>query len=67
MKAVFFAINLLYGIPGLLLGIAAVSSLTQNPVAAVLGITIGGLAGVCLWLAKEAVTDGRNSSPVTSA
>lgn len=60
MKAVFLAINLLYGIPGLLLGIAAVSNVTQNPVAAVLGITIGGLAAFCLWLAKETVTSGSN-------
>lgn len=60
MKAVFLAINLLYGIPGLLLGVAAASNVTQNPVAAVLGITIGGLAAFCLWLAKETATSGNN-------
>ena len=61
MKAFFVAINLLYGIPGLLLGIAAASNLTQNPVAAVLGITIGGLAIACLWLAREAVSNDRDT------
>ena len=58
MKAVFLAINLLYGIPALLLGVAAASNVTQNPVAAVLGITMAGLAAVCLWLAKETATSG---------
>lgn len=62
MKALFVAMNLLYGIPGLLLGVAAASNVTQNPVAAVLGATIGGLAAVCLWLAKESVTDGGSSA-----
>ena len=60
MKAFFLVMNLLYGIPGLLLGVAAASSVTQNPVAAVLGFTIAGLAAVCLWLAKEAVSNGGN-------
>ena len=65
MKAVFVAINLLYGIPGLLLGIAAASNVTQNPVAAVLGITIGGLAIACLWLARETLGNDRDTpSPV---
>ncbi|MBK7766403.1 MAG: hypothetical protein IPI44_09965 [Sulfuritalea sp.] len=62
MKAVFLAMNLLYGIPGLLLGVAAASNVTQNPVAGVLGVTIGGLAAVCLWLAKETLVNGSNSS-----
>lgn len=61
MKAVFVAINLLYGIPGLLLGIAAASSATQNPVAALLGITIGGLAIACLWLARETLSNDRDT------
>ena len=59
MKTVFLAINLLYGIPGLLLGLAAASDATQNPVAAVLGLTIAGLAATCLWLAKETVSNAR--------
>lgn len=64
MKAVFVAINLLFGIPGLLLGIAAASSLTQKPLAAVLGITVAGLAVCCLWLARETLNnDGNTPSP----
>lgn len=62
MKALFVTMNLLYGIPGLLLGVAAASDVTQNPVAAVLGVTVGGLAAVCLWLAKESLTDGAAST-----
>ena len=65
MKAFFVAINLLYGIPGLLLGIAAASNAPQNPVAAALGITIGGLAIACLWLASETVgKGGATSTPI---
>ncbi len=62
MKAFFVAINLLYGVLGLLLGIAAASTVTQNPVATVLGITVGGLAAVCLWLAKQPVSNGSSSA-----
>jgi len=62
MKTVFLAINLLYGIPGLLLGLAAASDATQNPVAAVLGLTIAGLAAICLWLAKETVSTARTGT-----
>jgi len=61
MKTFFVAINLLYGIPGLLLGIAAASNVTQNPGAAVLGITIGGLAIACLWLARETLANDRDT------
>ena len=40
----------------------AASDATQNPVAAVLGLTIAGLAVICLWLAKETVSAARTSA-----
>lgn len=66
MKTTFLAICLLFGIPGLVLGLMALSDLTRNPVAAVIGITVGGLAVVCLWLGKECLTDGQ-AGPVAGA
>ncbi|MCX7164482.1 MAG: hypothetical protein NT083_15840 [Rhodocyclales bacterium] len=62
MKIIFLAVNLIYGIPGLVLGIAASSGVAQNPVAAVLGFTVAGLATVCLWLAKESLANDLQSA-----
>jgi len=66
MKNLFLAINLLYGIPGLLLAMVALSGVTQSPVAAVIGFTLCGLAAVCLWLSKECLSD-TNAGPPAAA
>jgi hypothetical protein len=59
MKKTFLAANLIFGIPGLLLGVAALSNVTQNPVAALVGVTVLGLATACLWLAKESLVGAK--------
>jgi hypothetical protein len=66
MKNLFLAINLLYGIPGLLLALVALSGVTQNPVAALIGLTLCGLAAVCLWLSKECLS-ATPAGPPTAA
>ena len=61
MKTTLVLLNLVSGILILLLGAAAFLSLTNNPLAAVVGVVAVTLAAVCLWLASEYVV--RNPKP----
>jgi hypothetical protein len=63
MKKAFLAANLIFGIPGLVLGVAALTNVTQNPVAALVGVTTLALASACLWLAKESLVGVKAKAP----
>jgi hypothetical protein len=58
MKAVFFSINLVFGIAGALLGVAAILSAMGSAhsfAVAIVGMCALGLAGVCLCFCGECV------------
>jgi hypothetical protein len=63
MKTTLILVDLVGGILVLLLGAAAVLTLTHSPLALIAGIVAVVLAAICFWLAWECVSTGPSPAP----